>query len=88
MDDEQRFGEALAKTMDRLSKFREIGGLDGYELNEVLVVAAFTKPYEDADQEIEADAMESLVFVDGTTQIPYVQMGILEMARDTAHGIE
>lgn len=86
--DNPKFGEALARTMDRLDKLQADGQLDGYELGEVLVIAAFIKPYTEADQEIEPDAMETLVFVDGSTQIPYVQVGILELAKDTAHGIE
>lgn len=81
--DNTKFGEALAHTMDRLEKLDAAGELDGYEIGEVLVVAAFTKPYAEADQEIEPDAMESLVFVDGSTQIPYVQIGILCLAQDT-----
>lgn len=81
--DNPKFGEAIARTMDRLDKLEASGELEGYDLQDVLVIAAFTKPYEDADQEIEPDALESLVFVDGTTQIPYVQAGILLFAKDT-----
>ena len=78
--DSPKFGEALAKTMDRLDKIEAAGELLGYELAEVLVIAVFNKPYEDS--ELHPDAIESFVFVDGTTQIPYVKRGIISMARD------
>jgi hypothetical protein len=81
--DRSKFGEALANVMDRMERFSDRGDLDGYKLNEVIVVVAMSKPYEDAD-ELESDAMEALVFVDGTTQIPFVQVGILEFAMETA----
>lgn len=80
--DNPKFGEAVAKTMDRLDKLVQRGDLDGFELVDVLVIAVYTKPYEEADAEIEPDAMESFVFVDGTTQVPHVQIGILELAKD------
>jgi hypothetical protein len=77
------FGEAVAKTMDRLDKLESAGELAGFVLDEVLVVAVFTKPYEDRNQDIEPDAIEELVFVDGSVQKPHVQVGILTMALDT-----
>jgi hypothetical protein len=78
-----KFGEALARTMDRLDKLEARGDLDGCELQEVLVIVAFTKPATDRD-EIEDDAIESLIFVDGSTQVPFIQGGILALALDTA----
>lgn len=78
-----KFGSTLANTMDRLEKIESRGDLDGYEIKEILVIAVYTKPYEEADQEIEPDAVESFIFVDGSTQVPYTQLGILEMAKDT-----
>lgn len=82
--DNPKFGEALAKTMDRLDKLQMRGDLDGYGLNQVLVVAVFTRPNPEADSEIDPDAIESLIFVDGTTQVPHEQVGILDLAKDTA----
>lgn len=76
-----KFGEALAKTMDRIDKLDAHGDLEGFELQEVLVVAAYTRLIK-PDDEIEPDAVETMVFVDGSTQIPYVQYGILTMARE------
>lgn len=81
--DEVKFGHALAKTMDRLDKLDAAGELEGYELDEVLVIAVFNRPAEDRT-EIEDDAIESQIFVDGSTQLPYVQAGILALAMDTA----
>jgi hypothetical protein len=84
--DEMKFGEAVAKTLDRLGKLNERGDLEKYTLSDVLVVASFVKLREDPD-EIDEGTMECLIFVDGTTQIPYVQLGLLELAKDTATGV-
>jgi hypothetical protein len=81
--DNKLFGETLAKTMDRMDKYAERGDLDGWELAEVLVIAVLTRPTPDAD-ELEPDSMESFTFVDGTTQIPHVQVGVLRLALDAA----
>lgn len=83
MVDKAVFGEALARTLDRLEKLEAKGDLDGYEISDVVVVAGFLKPAENRS-EIEPDAIDSLIFVDGTTQIPYVQAGLLYLALDTA----
>jgi hypothetical protein len=78
-----RFGEAIATTMDRLDKLEQRGDLEGFELQEVLVLVGYTK-LSNPEDEIEPDAIESLIFVDGTTQVPYVQVGLLYLALNTA----
>lgn len=78
-----KFGEALARTMDRFDKLDAAGELDGYELQEVLVLSIFTRPAEDRS-EIDHDAIETQIFVDGSTQSPHVQVGILHLALETA----
>lgn len=85
--DNQKFGNALASTMDRIEKLERAGELQDYDLTEVLVIATFIKPFADRNREIEPDALESLIFVDGSTQIPYVQTGILTMALDTVNQV-
>lgn len=76
MIDKAKFGEAVARVLDRLDKLIEVGELsDEYEIGEVLVVTSFIKPA--PKDEIEPDAVEIYVFVDGTTQVPYIQDGLL-----------
>jgi hypothetical protein len=77
--DTGKVGIAAAKAMDRIDKLREAGELtEEHELAEVLVIAAFNVP---EPLPIEEDRMETLVFVDGTTQLIYVQEGLLNFAR-------
>jgi hypothetical protein len=81
--DKAKFGTALAKTMDSIDRQIEKGELtDDFVLDEVLVVAAFKRKSPDAD-EADPEKVEVFIFVDGTTQLPYTQKGILHMAAET-----
>lgn len=82
MIDKAKFGEAIARVMDRIDKLQEAGEItEDYELEDVLVLAAFKRPFHRS--EIEPDAVEIYVLIDGTTQIPYVQDGLLDFAKST-----
>lgn len=84
--DKAKFGEALAKTLDRMEQMDDAGHVEGYTLEEVLVVAVLVKPH-DAEDALADDQLDSLVFVDGTTQMPHTQLGILTMALNVAQGV-
>lgn len=87
MIDKAKFGEAVARTMDSLDRQIETGELpEDFELDEVLVIAALKRPSPDAS-EADPDKIEVFIFVDGTTQLPYTQKGILSMAAETGEWI-
>lgn len=76
--DTSKVGIAAAKAMERIEKMAERGDITEEDvLAEVLVVVAFNKP---APVEYEEDRIESLIFVDGTTMVPYIQDGLLRYA--------
>lgn len=79
--DKSKLGEAYAQAIDSLERHEKAGELDGYELDEVLVVIAFKRPSPDVS-ELEPNKTEIFMFVEGTTQIPYVQHGMLLMAAE------
>lgn len=80
--DTSKVGIAAAKAMERIDKLVSTQELtDEDELAEVLVVVAFHKPSPEEDYE---DRVETMIFVDGTTQVPYVQDGLLAYARMVA----
>jgi hypothetical protein len=85
--DKTKFGEALARTMDSLDRQIEHGELtEDWQLDEVLVVAALKRPSPEAD-DADPEKVEIFIFVDGTTQLPYTQKGILTMAAETGEWI-
>lgn len=80
MIDTGKFGKAVANSMDRLDALVERGDITNeYMLDEVIVIAALSRPSPERDS-IEFDKVESMIFVDGTSQIPWIQVGILTMA--------
>jgi hypothetical protein len=86
MIDRAKFGEAIARVMDRIDRLQEAGEItEEYDLEEVLVVAAFKRPFHRSA--VEPDAVEIFVLVDGTTQIPYVQDGLLDFAKQSNRGV-
>jgi hypothetical protein len=82
--DLSKMGEAMARTMDRIDLMVKSGEItSGYVIDNVLVVAGFVKPAT-PDDPITPDAVDLLIVVDGTTQVPYVQHGLLQYGIDTA----
>lgn len=80
--DNPKFGEAIAKTMDRLDRMETRGDLNEAVLEHVLVISVWTRPSDDRD-EVDDDLTETLITVDGTTVKAFEQLGILELAKDT-----
>lgn len=80
MIDRAKFGEAVAKTLDRLETMIEVGEIEEeFEITNVLVVVVLERPMEEAEYDGE---IEELIFCDGTTQSPATQRGILLNASD------
>jgi hypothetical protein len=81
MIDRTKVGIAMANVMDRLEKFEELDEISKEsEIAEVLVIVVMNRP---SPTELEPDRVESQIFLDGTTQLVYTQLGILEFAKDT-----
>lgn len=80
MIDRAKFGEAMAKVLDRLDRMIEAGEIsDDFEVDNVLVVAAFIRPDPNRD-DVYPDSVEVQILLDGTTVVPYVQEGLLRYA--------
>jgi hypothetical protein len=80
--DVAKIGQEAMRAIETVERIVSLRDHDGYEVTDVLVIVAAAKPIED---ELDPNATEVAIFVEGTAKLPYHAEGLLRAAVATVN---